>query len=248
MQAGYIIHLVNAVEREPHIAALRAAVRDHPLEWSLQVFSASDGSEWAAQPEIGKLHPRNSVPVSQGVIGCAHSHLSILKNVLDTQKAGVIIFEDDCELGPGGTKAIDDFLYHVNSDLGGNWDMLLLGANEYVDAEQVSTQATRVKRFWGTHAMILRRRAVEAAVEAFRAHQREGYFPPADWLLNAAIVIGQLVCYAPVTHFQLCRQVPGLRSAITGEVRGDGTGALAHQEDGVAVANELSSPSFPMPH
>jgi GR25 family glycosyltransferase involved in LPS biosynthesis len=219
MQSGYIIHLPGATEREPHVAALRAALALEPLEWKLQVFSASDGSEWAALPTMGKLHPRNSVPVSQGVIGCAHSHLSIIQHALETQKAGVIIFEDDCQLRIGAAKAIDDFMYHVNTDLSGKWDMLLLGANEYVEAGRVSPQAWQVKRFWGTHAIILRRRACEAVLEAFRAHQKEGYFPPADWLINAAIVIGQLVCYAPDTPTSFCQQVPGLRSAITGEVR-----------------------------
>ena len=158
------------------------------------------------------------------------------------------MFEDDCELGPGAAKRIDDFMYHVNTQLSGKWDILLLGANEYVDADRVSSQAVVVRRFWGTHAMILRRRACEAALEAFRAHQKEGYFPPADWLINAAIAMGNLVCYAPDSPTAFCQQVLGLRSAITGEVRMPRPPPEAQEELVAAAANELSNPSLPMPH
>jgi hypothetical protein len=114
---------------------------------------------------------------------------------------------------------IDHFTRHVSTLSGERWDILLLGANEYVDFTPIDARTTRVKRFWGTHAMILRPRAIEAVLKTFETSQKDGVFLPADWLYNRAIIDHRLACYGPSFPTQLCRQVPGLVSAITGKRR-----------------------------
>ena len=97
--------------------------------------------------------------------------------------------------------------------------MLLLGANEYVESEAAPGAYKRVKRFWGTHAVILSEKAMRAALQVFADAQKRGEFLPADWMYNEAIKQADLVCYGPAKLDMLCRQKPGLVSAITGKER-----------------------------
>lgn len=210
---GYIIHLDTAKEREPLLFALQ---RD--LSWNLVVFPASDGTAWDADPTIAKTHPWTAQRVSKGVLGCAHTHLQILKAAGHEEKA-VAIFEDDCQI-IASREAINAFLHTDSHIAGAPWDILLLGANEYVEATRRLSGLQRVTRFWGTHALILRPRAVEAVLRTFNETQAEGLFMPADWLYNEAIKRYGLTCYGPATPTTLCRQAPGFVSAINGKVRG----------------------------
>jgi GR25 family glycosyltransferase involved in LPS biosynthesis len=212
---AHVIHLPSALEREPWIQRLETG-----LGWRLTWVEASDGSAWHTDPTIGKRHPWTGEPISRGNIGCTETHLRILQRVAASGSGAVaVIFEDDCELTTTGAE-VDQFIRHVSTLSGERWDILLLGATEYVDFTPIDARTARVKRFWGTHAMILRPRAIEAALKAFQAFQAEGKFPPADWLYNRAIAESHLACYGPCIPRQLCRQVPGLVSAITGKVRG----------------------------
>lgn len=211
---GYIIHLQSATDREPLIFALK---RD--ISWNLTVFDASNGSEWVSDPAISKKHPWTRQPVSRGVLGCCKSHLDILTQASNAEIA-VSIFEDDCVIN-ATKKDIDIFLHRAPP----SWDILLLGANEYVESKRTNYGGAgaphyiRVNRFWGTHALLLRPRAVEAVLRTFRETQAEGFFMPADWLYNEAIRRYSLACYGPATPDLLCHQAPGYISVITGQPR-----------------------------
>lgn len=211
---GKIIHLESATEREPFLQHIRANTRG----WTLDTLSASDGKEWAASPQIAKQHPLSGEKVSAGILGCLHSHMKILWEAAATG-GPVAIFEDDCEfLVP--QEEVEAFLKRVETVTQGNWDIILLGANEYVDFLGVTRDVTRVKRFWGTHAMILSPAAVKAAIATFEESQAEGLCLPADWLYNETIYRRRLSCYGPLLAKRLCRQRPGLVSAVNGKVRG----------------------------
>ena len=209
---GYIIHLDSAKEREPVIAQLQ-----HDLSWNLTVVSASDGSVWDADPTIAKKHPWTKERISKGNIGCTETHLRLLREAAHEERA-LAIFEDDCQI-VAPKAAIDTFLHTDTHKAGEAWDILLLGANEYVEASKLVCGLNRVRRFWGTHALLLRPRAVEAVLRTFKETQAEGFFMPADWLYNEAIKRYGLICYGPPTPRTLCRQAPGYVSAINGGVR-----------------------------
>jgi GR25 family glycosyltransferase involved in LPS biosynthesis len=180
------------------------------------VFSASDGSEWAANLKIAKLHPKTHQPVSKGVLGCAHSHLLILEAEKITEQP-IAIFEDDCVL-TAKKEYVESFISYAPS----NWDILLLGANEYVESNAAFEGYRWVGRFWGTHALLLKPRAMEAIRRTFQETQAEGTFMPADWLYNEAIRRHGLLCYGPEHPKRICRQAEGFISAITGEERTHG--------------------------
>jgi GR25 family glycosyltransferase involved in LPS biosynthesis len=209
-QKGYIIHLQNETtkNRLPYINTLIDTLK--PIE--LSIFNASDGSLFQKDPSIPKVQPVTRQRVSQGNMGCTHSHLLILEQDFDT----MVIFEDDCEL-TAPKEAIQAFL---DLNYQQPWDILLLGANEYVDAEiDVPGFTKRVKRFWGTQALIVRKKAARAVLATFKEMQKEGLFPPADWLYNEAIKRHNLVCIGPNLPTKFCRQARGLVSLITGKVR-----------------------------
>jgi GR25 family glycosyltransferase involved in LPS biosynthesis len=208
---GHIIHLPGAFERDQIIFYLQ-----YTLGWTLPIFAASDGSAWEADRRIAKIHPKTHQPVSKGILGCAHSHLSILEAEKITQEP-IAIFEDDCVI-TAKREYVESFVSYAPP----NWDILLLGANEYVQSNPGFDGYRWVGRFWGTHALLLRPRAMEAIRQTFQETQAEGIFMPADWLYNEAIRRYGLMCYGPDHPKRICRQAEGFVSAITGEVRSTG--------------------------
>ena len=216
----------SATERTALVEALQAS-----FFLPLTVIPASTGEDWLGKAEIAKKHVRPGQTVTQGMLGCAHSHIDLLYRAL---KGGALeelyVFEDDCQLvaPPPAIKGWVDAMRAT----GVPWDLLLLGANEYVESEMgvlsppeglvgqgARIPVRRVGRFWGTHAMIIRPRAAQAALKVFADAQKQGVFLPADWMWNEAIRVGGLLAFGPMEPDALCRQAPGLVSAITGTMR-----------------------------
>ena len=209
-----VIHLEKAVERQPIIDRIRTIFP------AVTVYAAKDGSEWQGNPQIKKAHPWTKEPVTQGNIGCTHSHIDIIHAALKRGDKSILIFEDDCEfLLSVDTAEVVKYI-HMANHLGDPWDALLLGGTEYVESLKTSSaDYTRVGRFWGAHAIILRERGMRAALKAFAESQKQGDFLPGDWLYNEAIKLDGLVCYGPSDPFRFCRQKEGLLSYLTGAVR-----------------------------
>jgi GR25 family glycosyltransferase involved in LPS biosynthesis len=208
-----VIHLARAVERLPLIEVLKT------IFTQLETFDAKDGSEWKANPQIQKAHPWTKTPVTQGNIGCTHSHIELIHRALKAGDKALILFEDDCEFRPEVDTATMTKYIHLANTLGEPWDILLLGGTEYVESSETSSpDYKKVGRFWGAHALILREGGMRAALKAFAESQKRGDFLPGDWLYNEAIKLG-LVCYGPTDPFRFCRQKEGLLSYLTGTVR-----------------------------
>jgi len=212
MNKATVIHLPKATERLPLIENLKTI-------FPLEIFDAKDGSEWQANPQIQKTHPHTKKPVSQGNLGCTHSHIELIHRALKAGEKALILFEDDCEFRPEVDSNTMMKFIHLSNTLGKPWDILLLSATEYVESSATgSPDYKQVNRFWGTHALILRERGMRAALKAFAESQKRGEFLPGDWLYNEAIKEG-LTCFGPADPFRFCRQKEGLVSYLTGSVR-----------------------------
>ena len=213
MSRTVVIHLDTASERLPIIDKLKKT-----LIHQLEVYSAKDGTEWEKNPKIKKDHPWSNDTITRGMLGCTHSHVDILYTSLKAKEQAVLLFEDDCNM----TKSQDDVyrFIHMANQLPERWDILLLGANEYVETEPINQSYVRVKRFWGTHAIIIKEHAMRGALKAFAAAQAKGHFLPPDWMYNNAIKDENVVCIGPSLPNYLCEQKVGLVSAINGKVRG----------------------------
>ena len=213
MSRPVIIHLETALERKPLVNRIQE------LFPALEIYAAKDGSQWSADSKIQKAHPWTKKPVTKGCIGCTHSHIDIIHDALTKKEASIIIFEDDCDFKAELTRDDLTKYIHMANTLSEPWDVLLLGATEYVESVPLTADYTKVGRFWGAHALILRERGMRAALKAFYASQKAGDFLPGDWLYNEAIRLDSLVCYGPADPFRFCKQKEGLMSYLTGKVR-----------------------------
>ncbi len=202
-----VIHRKQDTERDPLIANL-----EYALNRNLQRVEGMDGQ---ALLETGfpSKHPREPEPTTPGNIGCTATHVEILDACLRSPYQGCAIFEDDAELACEPV-----ILRHFMLEEMGEWDICFLGVNEVVEGEPLREGVLRIKRFWGTHAVILKRKAMLAILEMYHQSLKDGYALPADWLYSYAIQRSDLVAIAPSKS--LVRQRPGLMSLISGKMRG----------------------------
>ena len=201
-----VIHRKEDKERDPSIFYLEKALGRH-----IQRFDAISG-EYLLEQGFPSKHPREPNPTSPGNIGCTASHVEILDAALRSQFTHCCIFEDDAEV----VGAIQPYLNEVAHLPAA--DVIFLGVNEIVEGEATEIQGIqRITRFWGTHAVIVSRKAMLAIFEVYTQSLKDGYALPADWLYSFAIKAQGLVAYAP--SISTVRQRPGLMSLTSGNVR-----------------------------
>jgi GR25 family glycosyltransferase involved in LPS biosynthesis len=220
---AHVIHLDHRIDREPIIQKLQKS-----LSIPIETFKASNGSEWWNDNSIPKKHPWQFDTIPIGMVGCTHSHISLLRKIYETSDKGVLLFEDDTELVQPAEnlkafiKSVKDFteeaMYGVPKDTR-EWDIFLLGATEYVNSKPVTHEIQRVYRFWGTHAMYIKREKIPSIISTFEKYLSLGIFLPPDWLYNKAIEEKHLVAYGPSQPKLYLQQSVGLVSSITNKVR-----------------------------
>ena len=198
-----VIHRQIDVEREPTIREL-----EKNLGRELQILEGVNGNT-LIEKGFPRKHPIERKPTTAGNIGCTASHVQILQNILAGEHKTVCIFEDDAEF-------VSDFSSYL-SQIPENWDICFLGVNEIVEGEPVSESIMKVRRFWGTHAVILREKSMRAIQEMYFQSLKDDYALPADWLYSYAIQRSGLNAYAPKNAH--IRQKPGFISTISGNIR-----------------------------
>jgi GR25 family glycosyltransferase involved in LPS biosynthesis len=184
------------------------------LEKSLQNvifrFDAFDGQYY----NTSFLNYKHIVPneiITSGNIGCTLSHIGLLEIV---QHDKYIIFEDDCEC----TSTLDNINTFIKSLP--DYDIVCLSANEYVTYNSTEdTNVVSVKRFHGSHALIVKKKAIHCILETYNKYNDKKIFLPADWLYSVAIQEHNLKCYGPTNPKQFFKQTSGLVSSINGKVR-----------------------------
>lgn len=216
-----VIHRPEDVEREPIIYALEEDLNIH-----LHRFDAVSGNFLLEQGFPSK-HPRDSTPTSAGNIGCTASHIEIMEMALKSHFERWCIFEDDAEF----VRVKGHEYLPLNSYLNQiktlpDADLIFLGVNEIVEGNDVfiiylcdeeKDGIQQITRFWGTHAVILNKKAMRAIIDVYKESLQNGYALPADWLYSLAIQTRGLVAYAPKKA--KIRQTPGLVSLTSGNVR-----------------------------
>ena len=176
---------------------------EEDLQQKITIFHAIDGKNYSIFDNF--IHLRGE-KITYGMIGCLLSHLIILR----TTSSDITIFEDDCEF-IGDKDELNDF---INTD----FDILCLGTNENVDFEEMDKKV-KVTRFWGTHAIMIKRSAISAILQTIEKYYNQKIFLPADWLYSIAIKEHNLKCYAPKNVKQFFQQKIGLTSTINGKNR-----------------------------
>ncbi len=208
-----VIHRNENKEREVFIERFE---KEMGLE--IQRIEGMDGKELCKQNDLPRKHPREPDPTSEGNIGCTFSHVGIYETFLTTKYEYILVLEDDVELV---SQPSDIYDYIENSFALSEWDLLFLGVNEIVEGTKIDEYPliSKVKRFWGTHAVIATRKAAEAIVREFRQSIASGFALPADWLYSFTIQHQSLVAYAPTDPRTCVQQKEGVISICTGNLR-----------------------------
>ena len=184
---------------------------ERKLGKTIQRFEGISG-QFLINDGFPRKHPHESTQTSAGNIGCTASHIEILEAAIKSTHAHCCIFEDDAEV-VGDLQA-----YFSLVDMLPPADIILLGTNTIVEGVDTDIpEIQKITRFWGTHAVIVGRRAMLAILNTYKKYVDMGYALPADWLYNYAIKEYELVAYAPVNS--VVQQRPGFISLITGKIR-----------------------------
>lgn len=177
---------------------------EEKIKMPITIFNALRGHRTMFE-NFGHILPNESI--TNGMIGCLLSHLTLLKEA----KTNILIFEDDCEF----VSDINEYFKCVPE-----FDILCLGTNENVDYSLVdSNKYVKVTRFWGTHALLIKYSAIEAILNTYEKYKEKHIFLPADWLYSKAIQEFNLRAYAPFHTKQYFKQKSGLVSQINGKIR-----------------------------
>jgi GR25 family glycosyltransferase involved in LPS biosynthesis len=204
MQHCSVIWLPSLVERLPIIKEL-----EQSLKTTLEIFHAIDGVQHVEQ-FTGFKHILYGQQMNTGMIGCVLSHLELLKNT----QSDVTVFEDDC-IFHGNLEELNSFIQNAPP-----FDILCLGVSELVDSQKIEdTNYVRAYRFWGTHALIIKKEAAQKIVQTFEKYAAQKRFLPADWLYSYAIKEHNLKAYVPSKIDRFFDYKRGIYSIVANRVR-----------------------------
>lgn len=206
----FTVHLKRETIREAFMTHLQ-----NSLGRTITVWDASDGTEVAARG-WPRGHPFEA-QTSIGALGCLDSHIRLLEHMLAENHPVIGVFEDDAECMTD-VPYLESYYDSVNT-IDPNWDILFLGANEWVEYEPVERSILKVRRFWGTHAFLIRESAARKVIQDHHDLLAKGYAYPADWLYAYSIQMHSLKAYGPILCKKHVRQKPGLISAVNGKLR-----------------------------
>src|ERR1700704_4561619 len=92
-----VINLPQSADRRAYIAAHLGA-----LGIPFSFFSAIDGSQLSAT-----VRARYEPTIPAGAMGCAESHLALLRDIAEDDAEFVCVLEDDAELAPEAMQLLD---------------------------------------------------------------------------------------------------------------------------------------------
>jgi hypothetical protein len=234
--AAIMIHLANAKEREPKIAALQratqtqfeifhgidgaAAVADgHPVACALEAANPKKkGSAAATAPAATPAVLR-----TPGEIGCLLSHVQVAREALRRGLEAIVVFEDDCEPGPS-CRPIDLYgwlnsvlTFFANFSWPGTRDLILLGTGGTYDLVPLTQFFKGTRRFNCTHAYVMRRPMMQRLVDTYEHLKSRGQVAPIDGLLGLILQASKTWAVAPSQDDVFFRQDRSLPSYVFGE-------------------------------
>lgn len=205
----FSIHLESEKVRDPIIKKLQSS-----LGRPLTIFDATCGEDALARG-YPRGHPHEK-ETSIGALGCLDSHIRLLYYQIKSNMSLIGIFEDDAEMHVDTEKLIN--FYNRVEQYDPDWDILILGANEWVDYT-VEDSFMKPTRYWGTHAFLIKRNAAVKVLDTHKMLLKDGYAYPADWLYGKAIKDHNLKAYGPIDEKHFFRQAQGLVSSVNGKIR-----------------------------
>jgi hypothetical protein len=229
-----VIHLPSAVERQPLIAELLAALGpgatvreaavpppDAPRTCALFIGEAE---------EAGGL--KNDMPLrTPGELGCLLSHVTACREALAAGAEVLALFEDDCRASASLTASLTDLRDWLRTvaksaaafGLPPQPEILLLGTMGAYFALPWTPEAKLVERFNGSHALVLTRPFMEKVVAAYEMLLSRGLTAPVDGLYSALLRAERRWAICPIEDTAFFAQDRSIPSYVVGP---DGTPTL----------------------
>ena len=175
------------------------------LPYPTRRFSAIDGrkmtkSELEAAQIPYLLWPANADETLKkkraGEIGCYLSHRTLIEEFGASwapPNAGHLVLEDDVTIVKNAAPRLAAALQALPMD----WDILCIGIG-HATLDDAQNGLSRVRKFWGTYAYIVRHGSIPTILDAIRT-----MYNPVDDMLSSST---QLVIYAmqpPIVNFRL---------------------------------------------
>lgn len=149
-----------------------------------------------------------AIVAKKGVDGCRQSHLEIYKQVPEGED--LLIFEDDCVIKD------ESFINFIN-DNKSNYDIIYAGVNNICNFDINNKPIGS----WGLHSMWISAKAIKLCLNHVSCR------PEMDWIWNEIEQTYHLKVLRPNPIDKYTVQKAGLKSYITGDIRGQPYGKIA---------------------
>ncbi|NCD42973.1 MAG: glycosyltransferase family 25 protein [Bacteroidia bacterium] len=133
------VYVINLKHRTDRLKSVSRILSTNSIRF--ERFDAVDGSKFNS---VNGLLP--------GVIGCKHSHINILKDMVEHQYKQIAIFEDDVILKKNFTLLFEKYY----AELPNNWDFVYLGGNNMTPPIKISTHIYKPTCTYALHGYILK--------------------------------------------------------------------------------------------
>jgi len=180
----YVIHLSRMVEREEMMRDLDQAVGE------MDRFEGVDGKACVAAGHPTKCAIEPGIVRTADEIGCLVSHVELMRKALREGRSHLLIFEDDCRVGPsfsvGALEAYLQGVKGVKEDFGwtGADDFLLFGTCGCYTWRYITDRVKAINKFNGSHAYLIGRTMMEKFIKTYEFLKMKGLVFPVDGLLG----------------------------------------------------------------
>ncbi len=116
-------YVINLKRRPDRLEKITKKLND--MAFTYKIFEAIDGSTLASTDELKNMFRNNDFRYRKGVIGCALSHISLWKQLINSDKDLYLIYEDDINFSDNFREKYDKILESLTEKK--SWDMMYLG-------------------------------------------------------------------------------------------------------------------------
>jgi len=202
-----MIHLRRAIEREPHIHALEAAINT-PLE----VRDAVEGATLIAAGHPTECGIDPGLHRTAGEIGCAASHLEAYRAALKAGVSHLVVFEDDCVPSAGfHMEALQEYLRRAKRfaqefQIPGMQEFILLSTCGCYTWKYLTRLVKATNHFNGSHAYIISESMMQKVLNIYDALAKKKQTAPIDGVIPIILRGGRCWAFCPENETGLFRQ------------------------------------------
>lgn len=135
---------------------------DHRDDRLIQVTEefAMKGIEFTRFPAFNGMDYSGTSVMKQGAVGCAISHLTLLRFAREQNFSAIMVFEDDVVLSENFNRELKEMLAFLPQD----WDMFYFGGSHREKPIRINERILKACKTLTTHAYLMRSSMYDAAI------------------------------------------------------------------------------------